>query len=112
MSNAQNGMEVAASGCFLSAQDGGSKERTRQRRWRSMDKLKGAFATVLGVDLNGDFESMAYGQTPGWDSVAHMALIAEIEAAFDIMLPTDDVIGMSSFAKAKEIVVRNGADFA
>ena len=77
-----------------------------------MDKLKGAFAAILGVDPNGDFESMAYGQTPGWDSVAHMALIAEIEAAFDIMLPTDDVIGMSSFVKAKEIVVRNGADFS
>jgi acyl carrier protein len=74
-----------------------------------MDKLKNAFINVLGVSPEGDFESMAYGQTPGWDSVAHMALVAELEAAFDIMLPTDDVIGMSSFLKAKEIVVRNGA---
>lgn len=77
----------------------------------SMEKLKGAFVNVLGVNPDDDFESMAYGQTPGWDSVAHMSLIAEIETAFDIMLATDDVIGMSSFPKAKEIVARNGVSF-
>jgi acyl carrier protein len=76
-----------------------------------IDKLKNAFATVLSVAPSADFESMAYGKTPGWDSVAHMALISEIETAFDLMLPTDDVIGMSSFRKAKEIVERNGVDF-
>ena len=54
-------------------------------------------------------DSLAYGQ-PGWDSVAHMALIAAIERAFDIMLETDDVIGMSSFAVAKTIVAKHGID--
>jgi acyl carrier protein len=78
----------------------------------SMEKLKNAFVNVLGVSPDDDFESMAYGRTPGWDSVAHMALIAEIEAAFDIMLATDDVIGMSNFLKAKETVARNGVSFA
>jgi len=32
-------------------------------------------------------------KTPGWDSVAHMRLVAEIESAFDIMMDTEDVIG-------------------
>jgi acyl carrier protein len=78
----------------------------------SLEKLQSAFVMVLGVSPDGDFESIAYGQTPGWDSVAHMALISEIETAFDIMLSTDDVIGMSSFLKAKEIVSRSGVNFA
>ena len=78
----------------------------------SIDRLKGAFVTVLGVAPDSNFESMSYGQTSGWDSVAHMALISEIETTFDIMLSTDDVIGMSSFQKAKELVARNGVDFA
>jgi len=73
-----------------------------------IDKLKQAFVDVLGVNPDTDFESMAYGQTPGWDSVAHMNLIAEIETTFDIMLATADVIGMSTFPKAREIVARNG----
>ena len=78
----------------------------------SMEKLKNAFVSVLGVSPHDDFGSMAYGQTPGWDSIAHMALISEIETAFDIMLATDDVIGMSSFLKAQEIVAKNGVNFA
>lgn len=78
----------------------------------AIDRLKSVFASVLGAGAGSDFESMAYGQTTGWDSVAHMALISEIETAFDIMLSTDDVIGMSSFGKAKELVARNGVSFA
>lgn len=78
----------------------------------STEKLRNAFVKALGVSPDSDFESMAYGQTPGWDSIAHMALISEIETAFDIMLATDDVIGMSNFLKAKEIVARNGVSFA
>jgi acyl carrier protein len=77
----------------------------------SMEKLKNSFVNVLGVSPDDDFESMAYGQTPGWDSVAHMSLISEIETAFDIMLVTDDVIGMRNFPKAKEIVARSGVSF-
>jgi len=78
----------------------------------SMEKLKNAFVKVLGVGPDGNFESMAYGETQGWDSIAHMNLVAEIETAFDIMLATEDVIGMRTFVKAKEIVARNGASFA
>jgi acyl carrier protein len=76
-----------------------------------MEKLKDAFVQALNVNPKDDFDSMTYGQTPGWDSVAHMTLIASIENAFDIMLSTDDVIGMSSFLKAKEIVAKNGVVF-
>jgi acyl carrier protein len=74
----------------------------------NLDLLKGTFVDVIGVDPATDFNSLVYGSTVGWDSVAHMALIAAIEGVFDIMLPTDDVIDMSSFAKAKEIVAKHG----
>ena len=74
----------------------------------NLDLLKSTFVDVIGIDPASDFNSLVYGSTTGWDSVAHMALIAAIEGAFDIMLPTDDVIDMSSFAKAKEIVAKHG----
>ena len=74
----------------------------------ALDELKNAFMEVLGISPRADFGTLTYGQTQGWDSVAHMALIANIESRFDIMLPTDDVIGMSSFDKAREIVERHG----
>ncbi|MCC7053589.1 MAG: acyl carrier protein [Gemmatimonadaceae bacterium] len=74
-----------------------------------LDTLKTAFATALGLPPTTEFESLEYRKIPEWDSVAHMALVMEIETAFDIMLPTDDVIGLSSFAKAQEIVAKHGA---
>jgi acyl carrier protein len=40
------------------------------------------------VDLNG----VAYHEIPEWDSVAHIQLIADLEAAFDISITNDDVL--------------------
>jgi acyl carrier protein len=77
----------------------------------SLEKLKYAFIAVLALSPDTNFESVVFGQTPGWDSVAHMVLVSEIETAFDIMLTTENVIGMSSFSKAKEIVANNGVSF-
>jgi acyl carrier protein len=78
----------------------------------SLEKLQAAFVSTIGVPATADFEKLAYGQTTGWDSIAHMALINEIESSFDIMLDTDDVIDMSSFSKAKEILGKCGVVFA
>lgn len=74
------------------------------------DRLKAAFSEALGVGPDANFEQLEYAKTRGWDSVAHMRLVSEIENAFDIMLDTDDVIGMSSFPVAKEIVAKYGID--
>jgi acyl carrier protein len=68
----------------------------------NMEKLEEAFRESL--DLKGDvaYETLAYGKTEGWDSVAHMQLVASIEEAFDLLVDTLDVIAWSDFT-----VVRN-----
>jgi acyl carrier protein len=73
-----------------------------------LDRLKNCFCEALGVGPNADFDDLEYAGKSGWDSVAHMKLVAEIESTFDIMLDTDDVINMSSFRVAKEIVPKYG----
>lgn len=73
-----------------------------------LDQLKNAFVAALGIGSDANFDALAYGVTPGWDSVAHMNLVAEIENTFNVMLSTEDVIDMSSFSKAKEIVAKQG----
>ena len=40
-----------------------------------------------------------------------MALVAEIEGAFDVMFDTDDILGMSTVAKAREILTKYGVTF-
>ncbi|HLH37684.1 MAG TPA: hypothetical protein VKX39_00935 [Bryobacteraceae bacterium] len=75
---------------------------------RNEAKLKQAFANAFAVPLDSGIEEMAYGSVACWDSTAHMVLIAEIEAAFEILLSTDDVIDLSSYRKAREIVRKYG----
>lgn len=76
----------------------------------NLQKLTMVFSESLGLASDVVTDDLQYSSS-GWDSVGHMALIAAIERAFDIMLDTDDVIGMSSFGKAKEIVAKHGITF-
>ncbi|ALO35129.1 acyl carrier protein [Colwellia sp. MT41] len=62
------------------------------------------FVEALGVDEKLVVDDLEYNSIAQWDSVAHMTLIAALEERFDIMLDTDDIIDMSSVAKAKEIL--------
>ena len=49
-------------------------------------------------------EDLEYQGIDSWDSVGHMALIAALEDAFDIMMETDDIIDFNSFKKGMEIL--------
>lgn len=70
------------------------------------NKLKDSFVSALGIPAEQVTDELKYADHPNWDSVAHMALIAAIEEAFDIMIDAEDVIDMSSFAKARQIVAK------
>ena len=70
----------------------------------SQEILEAAFSKSLGIEANKVKDDLQYNSIPQWDSVAHMALIAELENSFDIMLDTDDIIYMSSVGKAKDIL--------
>ena len=67
-------------------------------------KLKEIFSEALSIPINHVVDSLEYNTIPKWDSLDHMAIIAKIETYFDIMLDTDDIIDMSNFKKAKEIL--------
>lgn len=70
----------------------------------SETRLQQAFQAALDLPPDTDWHSLAYAQHDHWDSLGHMALVAEIEDAFEIMLETDDVIGMSSYPVAVELL--------
>jgi hypothetical protein len=72
------------------------------------DTLTTAFSSALELPSELDVRVLAYGSHEHWDSVGHMALVAEIEDAFGVMLDTDDIIGLSSYAAAVEILARHG----
>jgi acyl carrier protein len=73
----------------------------------NLEKLHTAFVEALDINPDSIADSYSYGDDK-WDSVAHMALVVSIEAQFDIMMETDDVIDLSSVGKAKEILAKYG----
>ena len=68
-----------------------------ERRLTPEQKLKDAFIQALGLPGDIDFSAVQ--------------LVPAIENSFDIMLNSDQVISMSSFEKAKEIVRAHGVVF-
>jgi acyl carrier protein len=60
---------------------------------------------IENLDVTGEqLKSLAYQSVPSWDSVRHMAIMASLEEAFDIMMETDDIIDFSSYEKGIEIL--------
>ena len=76
----------------------------------NLEKYTKAFATAFGMEPEKVTE-LTHDGTTEWDSVGHMALIAELEEAFDIMLEPNDVIEIMSFEKGKEILKKYDVEF-
>jgi acyl carrier protein len=47
---------------------------------------------------------LAYNSHETWDSVGHMALIADLEDLFEVMLDMEDIVDLSTYEKGKEIL--------
>ncbi|SEP49534.1 acyl carrier protein [Amycolatopsis saalfeldensis] len=67
-------------------------------------KLRAVFVEALDLDADVDVENLKYRDIEAWDSVGHMALIAAVEDEFDVEFDTDQVIDMSSFKVAVDMV--------
>ena len=77
----------------------------------NLDKLKEAFAVSLSIPVARVLDSLSYESIPEWDSVAHMALVTELESVFGIMLDTDDILALSSVAISRDILIKHGIQF-
>lgn len=71
----------------------------------NLEKLTNVFADTFGIAIK-EVAGLQYQGIEQWDSVGHMTLVAAIEDEFGIEMDTDDIIDMSSFEKAKEIVAK------
>lgn len=69
----------------------------------NIEKYNSIFVETFDVSEN-MLPDYKYQDTPSWDSVGHMTMIASLEDAFDIMMDTDDIIEFASWEKGKEIL--------
>ena len=67
-------------------------------------RVSKVFRETINLDASQGADRLVYNEVEGWDSVGHMMLIAGLEQEFDCMLDMDDILEMSSFAEAVEIM--------
>lgn len=51
-------------------------------------------------------EAMTRENTEKWDSLLHLTLVTAIEDEFDIMLDTEDILSLDSYATGLEVVAK------
>lgn len=68
------------------------------------ERLKQIFRSSFALSGDTEVAALEYRGAREWDSLGHMQLVAAIENEFSIMMETDDILNMSSFDKAVEIV--------
>jgi len=76
-----------------------------------LQRLRETFRTALDLPADAPVDDLQYQDNEKWDSLAHMSLVATNEDEFSIMIDTDDVINMSSFAEAVRILGKYGVNF-
>ena len=68
------------------------------------EKYNQCFVSSFSVDEEALKNNIEYNSIPEWDSIGHMAMIAELEETFDISMEIDDVIEFSSYNKGIELL--------
>jgi hypothetical protein len=76
----------------------------------NFEKYQSVFTVALGVEAE-QLKGLCYRGISEWDSVGHMALVAALEEAFDIMMDTDDIIALDSFEAGPEILKKYDVEF-
>jgi acyl carrier protein len=70
------------------------------------DRILKVFAEALNLPNDVNTDELVYNVFRGWDSVAHMTLVAGLETEFDCMLEMDDILAMERFEAVVEIMER------
>ncbi len=72
------------------------------------DDLLNLFAEVLEVDVSKLSDQTSPDNTPQWDSLAAMGLVAALEEKFSVQLSTKEIMKMTSIGLARETLRAKG----
>ena len=77
----------------------------------NLEKYNEIFKKMFNVSED-QLETLAYKETAEWNSMAQIALVAEIEEKFDLDFDTDDIFQLKSYAIGKEMLANKfGIEF-
>ena len=73
----------------------------------NLEKLVNVFVEVFNVETSVINDTFGKDIVETWDSVHQLNIIALLEETFDLLLEPEDIMACTSFAKAKEILLKN-----
>lgn len=68
------------------------------------DRVRGIVATIFDVPEDEVTPQTARGGLERWDSLGHLVLVLELEQAFDVQLPPEQVQRLTSVAEIAAIL--------
>ena len=71
----------------------------------NLEKYNEIFKKMFNVS-DDKLETLAYKETPEWNSMAQIALVAEIEDKFDLDFDTDDIFQLKSYVIGKDMLAK------
>ena len=71
----------------------------------TIEQIFKTFRNALDLDEKIDLTpESAFEEVPGWDSLGHMRVIAELESDFDIEFEIEEIIDQNTIKKIYELV--------
>ena len=71
----------------------------------NIEKYNDIFKKLFNVS-DDELGSLAYNETAEWNSMAQIALVAEIEEQFDLDFDTDDLFLLNSYIIGKDMLTK------
>jgi acyl carrier protein len=68
--------------------------------------LRKLFIDVFDIEDDEYSDDLSYDDTPDWDSLGHMKMVAAISQELDVEFDIEEVMAMETVGKIKEIVGR------
>ncbi len=72
-----------------------------------LETYDSVFIEIFGAKEE-ELSQLKHHETPTWDSLTHMELIATLEDRLGIMMEIDDIIDLDSYENGKEIIRHYG----
>lgn len=66
------------------------------------DALAQLFAEALKISSQQIIDSMAFGETPGWDSLAHIHLMEELERRYGVTIGDEELLELTTVARVRD----------
>ena len=72
----------------------------------NLSKYQDAFIEAFELEDKNQLSELKYQSIDEWDSIGHIALMAELESNFEITIKTEDLIVFESYKQGVEILAR------